>query len=555
MSLSKNLRFLSINVFSIWVLFCFPVFSQDARTQALSEYATRIEQSATQELNLRTGAGTGQWILGMQRIAEAMRKDPALAAKNSDGSNIQADLMKAFEASPSQPKIFKVDLRPEMIAYTNARLTRSGFGFIQVQASPTALLLSHLYDLGSPKFDRADLESIAKLSGEVYPDIAGKKIVRIPHFDPALLAAVKEGLNRHAQKAKFAGVSFELDPNIKSEDDVCLPNPAEPLNRERTFNRVLKNIRLALVVPLGLLGTAFSGQWTPTAWTGGSSVLGQEANFIRNSGRWNQFWQKFGLRGNIAMNMNFAALVTTMMVLTGAGVHTIDGLTNGITPSVKMAATAALSVASFVASFYALKFINYTKKLSVVGGMVVTMAAAVLVLGHYANVNLPEFLIKALVINTTTFVASFGLGQIKLGQLNQNGELGEGRRFPFESYLNFFGAVPRTIALGAVALAATQAPWFNLSDLTGDVQLAGINWTDIKFAKVEMYAWLTQMIVFATVGLPLFLKTWKGDAAVDTQTRETVMGNAAPRRGLIAKACDGALGWIARRYTPSWSKK
>lgn len=554
MLLSKNVRSLSLKILSIWFLFCAPLFSQNSQAQTLACYAARIEESAAKDLNLRTGAGTGQWILGMQKLALEMRDDGALNSANAGGTNIQTDLMNAFGASASQPKIFKVDLRPEMIAYTNKRLTRSGFGFIQVEATPTALLLSQLYDLASPKFDRVELENIVNLSSGIYPDTAGKKIIRIPHFDPAFLAAVKEGLSRHAQREKFAGVAFELDPSIKSEDDVALPNPAEPLNRERAFNRVLKNVRLGLVVPLGLLGTAFSGQWSSTAWAGGSSVLGQEANFIRNSGRWNQFWQKFGLKGNVAMNMNFAALVTTMMVLTGAGIHTIDGLSAGITPPVKMAATVALSVASFVASFYALKFINYTKKLSVVAGMVGTMAATVLVLGHYANVNLPEFVVKALIISTTTFVASFGLGQIKLGELNQNGELGEGRRFPFESYLNFFGAVPRTIALGAVALAATQAPWFNLSDLTGDVQLAGINWTDIKFAKVEMYAWLTQMIVFGTVGLPLLLKTWKGDAAVDAQTQELILGDSAPRRGMISRACDGALGWLAKRYTPSWSK-
>jgi len=552
---SKKLLWLSSKVVVSFLLLCSPLLSKEVPVGALQSYAAQIESSIAKDLNLSTGTGTGQFILNLQNLARAMRADPRLQSANPDAVSIQTDLMSLFEASPQKPRVFKVDLRPEMIEYVNERLKRSGFGFIQVGISKKALLLSHLYDLGSPKLDRADLQLIAKLSAELYSDTADQKVIRIPHYDARLLAAVKEGLSRHSQKDIFIEFKFELDSNIKTEDQVALPNPALPLKREETFNRVLKNIRLALVVPLGLFGSAFSGGWSSTAWAGGASVLGQEANFIRNSGKWNQFWQKFGLQGNIAMNMNFAALVTTMMVVTGAGVQAIDGLTAGITPSMKMAATVALSVTSFVASFYALKVINYTKKLSVVAGMVGTMAATVLVLGHYANINLPEFLVKSLVISTATFVASFGLGQILLGRLNQNGELGEGRRFPLESYLNFFGAVPRTIALGAAALAATQAPWFNLNDFTGDVQLLGINWTDIKFAKPELYAWITQLIVFGTVGLPLLMKTWKGDAAIDRQTQEIMLGkNSAAPRGLIARTCDRGLAWIAKLYTPRWSK-
>jgi hypothetical protein len=489
----------------------------------------------------------------MQALAEEMRRDPLLQTTAAD-LNIQRELAELFQASASSPRIFQVSLRPGMITQVNERLKRSGFGFIQVEISKPASLLTQLYDLASARFDRADPEVIKKLSLELYPETQGTKVIKVPHFDSSMLAAIADGVSRHEKSKAFEGYTFELDALIQSHSQLALPHPTQPLNHEAAFNKILASVRLGLVVPLGLLGSAFSGAWSPSSWAAGASVLGQEANFIRNSGRWNQFWQKFGLQGNIAMNLNFGALVTTMMIMTGAGMKVIEGMTAESGDVIKMSATAAFSVVSFVASYYALKVINFTKRLSVVAGMVGAMAAAVVVFGQYANVNLPEFLVKSLIINTTTFVASFGLGQIMLARLNHSGELSEGRRFRLESYLNFFGNVPRVIALGSVALAATTQPWFNLNTHLGDLQIGGINWTDIKFMKPEVYAWMAQATVFLTVGLPLLLKTSFGDRALDRQTADLLGKNGQIARGPLTRACDRALSWISKIYTPFWTR-
>ncbi|MDB5037518.1 MAG: hypothetical protein JWQ35_1046, partial [Bacteriovoracaceae bacterium] len=313
--------------------------------------------------------------------------------------------------------------------------------------------------------------------------------------------------------------------------------------------KIVKVVRSAIAMPLAAVGTAFGGKFTAGSFVAAASPVGQETNFIFTSNKWNRFWQKFQLKGNLAINANFAALVTSFAILGAVATSNIHD------SALKISATIGLAAVSFIGSYYALEFAKYTRSLVGLSTLIGGMAALAFFEGHYIHLNLAEFFIKGLGFNTLAFFSTFGATQVLAGKLHQNGELSEGRRFPIESFLNLYAGTLRGIALGALAAGMYSKPWFIISDYIGHLNALGIDWAAIAFNKTEVLSWVAQLTVGALVTLPLAIRQWKGNDYIDAGTKELLLPQVKKSFSQqLSGGCVRIVAGLSSLYTPFRSR-
>ncbi len=527
--------------------------SNPALMEALRPYADRIEASLRVSLDPRFGQGTGKFMNDLNSISREMQRNPLFG----EGVDLSTELQKLFQDENGNKKIEEYDIPQSFADYLNDRLKIAKADWFTVRPTKRARLLELFYQLGSVGYEKVDLAEMVKLSRELYPQglegespIPELTEVIIPYHLEERVEAARKKLESHPQRSQFPNLSLVRNPFITSEDQVALPDLEAPLSHETRMNKWVKAVRTAVAMPLAAIGNLMGGNFSPASLASAGSTIGQETNFIYTSSRWNRFWQRFKLQGNFAINANFGALVTSFAILTAMTTSAIEN------PVLKMAAGVGLAAVSFVGSYVALEFIKY-RSLKVLAGLIGGMAALAFFKGHYINLNLAEFFIKALGINTAAFFATFGATQVLAGSLHNNGELSEGRRYPLESLLNIFAGTARALALGSLAMGM-GGTLFNVDQVTGPIDLLGINWADIEFNKTEVYSWVAQFAVGALVTLPLAVRQLRGNYYIDLQTAQNLspltVDPANPKPGVIGRACSelirGPIRWLSRLYTP-----
>lgn len=515
---------------------------------ALREYADKIQADLGTAMNPRSGGGTGFFMNEVNRTALQMKGDPRLQAP---GLNLAAELRKLFSGPQGEPQVREFDIPMGYAKYLNERLAVAGMEFVQVRPTDKSRLLELFYQLGSVGFESVDLAELKALSAKANLGVDANTI-KVPVADDRLVQEARKKLEIHPKRAIFKDLRLIRDETVTDESQVVLPNPESPLAHEASAYKLVANIRSAIAIPLAAVGTLVGGNFTLGSYVAAASPVGQELNFIFTSTKWNGFWKKFGLKGNFAINAHFGALVTSFAIL---GAVATSGIGNSVG---QIGATVGLAVASFVGSYYALELVKYRPSLKTIAGLIGGMAALAFFGGGAIDLNLAEFFLKGLGLNTLAFFATFGGAQIAGGKLHERGELSEGRRFPYlESTLNIFAGTARGLALGAMASGLGKT-WFNINDITGPVEVFGVNWANIGFNKTEIFSWVAQLAVGLVVTVPFALRSWIGNQAVDSQTAEILTGEKKSGVGpasWIGAICGAPLRALARAYTPSRTRK
>jgi len=349
------------------------------------------------------------------------------------------------------------------ISAANKRLSESGLGFITIIQSPEARLLEHYHRFMGFRFGAK--VNVTELWNESRAVYPDLPAdkIQIPGLEDK--AEIKEAQSRAHHQGMM--VIFEAGPLTEALSQGSLPNSRDPLPGQQGAYSTWMKWRIRSLPILSSLATYIgSGQTGPGLFQAASVFL-VDRQFIKYSNRWKLFWNRFGIGGSLVVNSMIPIISASILV------------------------------------------------------------AAERALVYPPSINLSEFLVKSLLINTAAMTASLGAIQVISARMDARGELSEFTRFRLETIPSVIIFIGRALALGAIS---------------SNVFHSLTSFDSVRISSGELIGWGLQAAVAVGLALPLYLRVRFGDSLYHDQTRRLM-----PRRTPLETSKESAISSFCKK--------